>query len=224
MFRRVTELMPDCRWGYSNLGATYYSSGQLGEAAAMFKRSLEIQPDATAYSNLAVIYFFNGRYAESARTFEEAAELEPRQYWLWGNLADAYRWTPGEKDRAAKTYARAIELAEQAREVNPRDTDALESLAMYYAKSGATEKARQLIGQALAAAPQNVDVLGKAIEVYAAVGDLQKALQYLKSAVNAGYSRKEIKANPELTTLREMHEYREIMAASKTANPGPVGH
>jgi len=224
MFRRVTELMPDCRWGYSNLGATYYSSGQLAEAAAMFKRTLEIQPDATAYSNLAVIYFFNGRYAESARTFEKAAELEPQQYWLWGNLADAYRWTPGEKGRAAKTYARAIELAKQAREVNPRDTDALESLAMYYAKSGTTEKARQLIGQALTAAPKNVDILGKAIEVYAAVGDRQKALQYLKSAVEAGYSRQEIEANPELTTLREMREYREIMAAAKTATQGPVGH
>jgi serine/threonine protein kinase/tetratricopeptide (TPR) repeat protein len=220
MFRRVTELTPDSRWGYTNLGATYYSAGRLDEAAAMYKRTLEIQPDAAAYSNLAVIYFFTGRYAESARTFEKAAELEPQQYVLWGNLADAYRWTPEEKDRAPKTYARAIELAEQAREVNPRDNDAIESLALYYAKSGATEKARQLIGQALAAAPQNVDVLGKAVEVYAAVGDRQKALQYLKSAVHAGYSRKEIEANPELTSLREMREYQEIMAAPKTTNPG----
>ncbi len=215
MFQRVTELTPDNRRGYTNLGGAYYSLGRLDEAAAMFRRTLEIRPDATAYSNLGVITFFTGHYAESVGTFEKAAELEPQSYWIWGNLADAYRWAPGEKGRAKDAYTRAIGLVEKHLEVNPRDTDALGALALYEAKSGALEKARQLIGQALTIAPTDVAVLSKAVEVYSLAGEQQKALDCLKGAVQAGYPRFELEANPELARLRNDPRYREIMAEAK---------
>jgi hypothetical protein len=64
------------------------------------------------YSNLGVVTFFTGHYQESARMFQKATELEPQSYIYRGNLADAYRWTPGEKDRAGPSYAEAIVLAE----------------------------------------------------------------------------------------------------------------
>ena len=148
--------------------------------------------------------------------FEKAVELEPQTYWVWGNLADAYRWTPGKQDRAKATYARAIGLAERALEVNPRDTDALGSLASYEVKSGGLEKARQLIGQALAISPKDADVLNEAVEVYALAGERQKALDCLKNAVQAGYPHFELEANPELAGLRNDPRYREIMAEAKT--------
>jgi non-specific serine/threonine protein kinase len=216
MFQRVTELTPDNRWGYTNLGVAYYHLGRLDEASAMWRRTLEIRPDATAYSNLGVMTFFTGHYAESVGAFEKAAELEPQSYSCWGNLADAYRWTPRNKDRVKATYARAIGLAERELEVNPRDTDALGSLALYEAKSGALQKARQLIGQAMAIAPKDMDVLSQAVEVYTLAGEQQRALDCLKSAVHGGYPRFEIEANPELATLRNDPRYREIMAEAKT--------
>jgi tetratricopeptide (TPR) repeat protein len=212
IFQRVTELTPDNRWGYTNLGVAYYNLGRLDQAAAMWRRTLEIRPDATAYSNLGVVTFFKGHYAESVGLFEKAAELEPQSYMCWGNLADAYRWAPGDKDRARATYARAIGLAERDLEVNPRDTNALGSLGQYEAKSGAPEKARQLIGRALQIASKDVDVLSQAVEVYAVTGDQQKALECLKSAVQGGYPRFEIEANPELAGLRRDPRYRESMA------------
>jgi eukaryotic-like serine/threonine-protein kinase len=209
-------LTPDNRWGYTNLGVAYYHLGRLDEAAAMWQRTLRIRPDATAYSNLGTAAFFTGHYAESVGPFEKAVELEPQTYWMWGNLADAYRWTPGEKDRAKATYARAIALAERDLEVNPRDTNALGSLAQYHAKSGAPEKARQSISQALAIAPKDVDLLSSAVEVYALAGEQQKALDCLKNAVQGGYPRFELEANPELAGLRSDPRYREIMAEAKT--------
>ena len=217
MSQRITELTPDNRWGYTNMGGAYYHLGRLDEAAAMWRRTLAIRPDATAYSNLGVVTFFTGHYAESVRTFEKAVELETQSYWMWGNLADAYRWAPGEKDRAKATYARAIGLAERELEVNARDTNALGSLSDYQAKSGALEKARQSISHALAIAPNDVDLLGQAVEVYAVAGDQQKALDYLKSAVQSGYPRFEIEANPELAGLRNSPRYREIMARAPTS-------
>ena len=119
--------------------------------------------------------------------FEKAAELEPQNYLYRGNLADAYRWTPGEKDRAKTNYAQAIGLAERDLEVNPRDTHALGYLGLYEAKSGDLEKARLSIGQALNLAPKDVNVLSMAAEVYAVTGDQQKALDCLKGAVQGGY-------------------------------------
>jgi len=216
MFQPVTELTPDNCYGYSNLGLAHYRLGQLDEAATMFRRSLEIHPNAPAYSNLGVIAFFTGHYAESVRRFEKATELEPQSYRCWGNLADAYRWTPGDRDRAKATYARAIRLAERALEVNRRDTDALGYLALYEPKSGELERARQLIGQALATAPRDVDVLSKAVEVYTLAGDEQKALDYQKGAVRGSYSRFELQANPELAGSRSDPTYREIMAEAPT--------
>lgn len=181
----------------------------------MWRRTLEIRPDATAYTNLGTATFFTGRYAESVGPLEKAVELEPQSYLCWGNLADAYRWTPREQDRAKATYARAIGLAERALEVNPRDTDALGSLAMYEAKSGDLAKARALIGQTLAIAPKDVDVLSLAVEVYTLAGEQQKALDCLTSAVQSGYPRSEIEANPELAGLRNNPRYREIMAEAQ---------
>jgi serine/threonine-protein kinase len=144
--------------------------------------------------------------------FEKAAELERQNYRYWGNLADAYRWTPGEKNRAKASYAQAIGLAERDLGVNPRDTDLLGYLALYQAKSGEPEKARQSIGQALALAPKDVNVLSMAAEVYAVTGDQQKALDCLKGAVDGGYPHFELEANPELAALRSDPRYREIMA------------
>ena len=149
--------------------------------------------------------------------FEKAVELEPQYYLYRGNLADAYRWTPGEKDRAKPTYAQAIALVQRDLEVNPRDTDALAYLALYEAKSGELEKARLSIGQALNLAPKDVNVLSMAAEVYVVTGDRQKALDCLKSAVQGGYPRFELEHNPELDGLRNDPRYREIMAAAKTA-------
>jgi len=120
------------------------------------------------------------------------------------------------------SHSAAIPFAEQALAVNPRDTDALSSLALYQAKSGEREKARQLIGRALAIAPKDVDVLGEAAEVFAVTGEEQKALDCLKSAVQGGYPRFEIEANPELAGVRNSPAYREIMARPSTEGSGPV--
>jgi serine/threonine protein kinase/tetratricopeptide (TPR) repeat protein/TolB-like protein len=216
MFRRMTELTPDNRWGYTNMGLAYYNLVQLDKATAMFRRTLQLQPDAGAYSNLGVVYFYTGHHADSARMFEKAVELEPQSYLYRGNLADAYRWTPGEKDRAKPNYVQAIGLVQRDLEVNPRDTDALGYLALYEAKSGDLEKAREPIGQALALAPKDVNVQSMAAEVYAVMGDQQKALHCLKSAVQGGYPRFELEHNPELDGLRNDPRYREIMAEPET--------
>ena len=73
--------------------------------------------------------------------FEKAIELGVNNYIVWGNLADAYRYTPGYKEKAEEAYQKAIQLAEKEVKINPKDSLVLARLARYYAASGNNEKA-----------------------------------------------------------------------------------
>ena len=98
----------------SNLGAAYFLLGDFGNAAAAFRRSVEIAPTGEGYSNSATMYYFDGRYDDAAAMFEKAVKLAPQDHSLWGNLADAYRYSK------AKTGARAGDLCEGGR-TRPRE-------------------------------------------------------------------------------------------------------
>ena len=51
-----------------------------------------------------------GRYDEAVAPLEKAVSLAPNRYLYWGNLADAYRWSSGQKAKAGDAYARAIDM------------------------------------------------------------------------------------------------------------------
>ncbi|MBI4462512.1 MAG: tetratricopeptide repeat protein, partial [Acidobacteria bacterium] len=188
MFQRVVELTPDNAPGFSSLGGMYYFLGDFEQAAAMFRRSLEIAPTGVAYSNAGTMYFFAGNYPEAIRMFEKAVELEPQDYRHWGNLADAYRWTPGQEARARGAYSQAIALAREQLKVNPRHPDIQSSLSLYYAKTGEPDQAQRALRQALSLAPSDVNVQYKAAVVWNLLGDQEQSLAALEQAVRAGYS------------------------------------
>ncbi len=51
------------------------------------------------------------------QAFERAAEVQRSNSLQWGNLGDAYRWVPGNADKAKDAYVRTIQLLhEQIRE------------------------------------------------------------------------------------------------------------
>ena len=108
-FERALQLTPDKGLVERNLGGAYHQLGRDDEAAAALQRSLEIKPTALAFSNLGTIVFL-GRVPESVSAFEKATVLAPSQYVNWGNLADAYRWLPGQHQKAREAYGKAIKL------------------------------------------------------------------------------------------------------------------
>ena len=70
-------LTPDNILVLRNLGGAYHAVDRTEDAATMFQRALEIEPQATIYNNLATMRFFQGRYAESVRAFEKSDRAEP---------------------------------------------------------------------------------------------------------------------------------------------------
>src|SRR5258708_26198494 len=94
LFSQVTSRAPDSFVGYYNLGGVRVLQGKYDEAIPFLERSLSIRPTANALSNLGTAHFQMRRYAESATDFERAVKLDSKNYEVWGNLCDAYYWTP----------------------------------------------------------------------------------------------------------------------------------
>jgi serine/threonine protein kinase/tetratricopeptide (TPR) repeat protein len=196
-FQEVIRLAPDSYLGYANAGASYYFKGDLEEAESNFKRALEIKPDYDlALSNLGTLYFFSGRYQEATDLFERAVAVNDKDFFNWGNLADAYRWGDGRADEAAAAYRKAIDLCDNQLRVNPNDAIVLADQAYFHAMVGAREDAIQAIGRALELLPSDIDVQHRGAQVFQALGEKKRAQELLEEALRNGYPQDEIDADP----------------------------
>jgi tetratricopeptide (TPR) repeat protein/TolB-like protein len=201
-FRRVAELVPDNYIVYRNLGGLHVMMGRREKAADFLQRSLALKPSATAYSNLGTLRFQEEHYPEAAALFERAISLAPRDHVLPGNLGDALRHIPGRAAEAKPVYERAIQLAEDFLQVNPKDPAARASLARYCVFSGSVPRALEEIDKARSLAPANLPIMISAALVFERAGQRDQALANLLRALQEGYARADVEKNPDLKELR----------------------
>jgi eukaryotic-like serine/threonine-protein kinase len=191
MYTEMIALAPDSFRGYSNLGAMYLLQGRYKDAIPQFQRSVAVYPTLDAYSNLATAYFFQGSFAEAAHTDEKALQFggsDTMAYIGWGNLAEAYYWSPGERQRADDAYNKAISSAKDRIKVNPRDLSALHYLALYEAMLGHNTEALSYLERALQLSSNDPELLFNAAKIYSRLGKEEMALTFVEKAVAAGYS------------------------------------
>ena len=203
LFKRVTELLPDSSRGFANLGAALQSAGRYDEAMSAYQRSLQIAPNAVAWSNYGGCQFSLGQYAASCTSFEKATQLMPNDFTLWMNLGDAYRWTPGQKEKANAAYARAIDAARATLKINPASAIAHAVAASALAKSGHPTEAKHEIDEALKLDPTNANVLYQAAVISTIRSERDSALMWTRRAVSAGYPPADASRDPELSSLRK---------------------
>ena len=141
--------------------------------------------------------------------FEKAVESNPMDEQLLGNLADAYR-ASGQMQQAVTTYDKAIALAYQQLQVNPRSADVMGDLALYYAKKGDSRNALQYIRQARSINPADLQLLYSDVQVNAMTGHDTEAMQLLKQALQKGYSVAEAQGDPELNKLKGLPEFSKL--------------
>ena len=211
-WRKVTQLAPDNVWGYMNVGDAYFNTGQFEMADKYFRQGLEIVPDdPDLYSNIGTVNFFLGRFTEDVEYTKKAVALRPQKFDYWGNLADAYQMIPGETDKAATSYRQAISLAEKLLAVNPSDSDVLSALAHYHSRIADRVQARAYLDTAIRNSPNDVDILLTACLVHLDAGEKTESLKWLERAVQAGYPREQLIANPELASLRPEPEFNRLV-------------
>ncbi len=215
MFRKVTQLAPGNHQAFYNLCGADYLLGKWDEAERMCEKSLAIRPSASAYSNLGTITFYEGHFERSAQYFDKAVKLEPRNSELWGNLADAYRWSPGGRAKALSAYSKAASLVREGLRVNPKSYRLLGDLSTYEAKSSHIKQATQDLQKALSLAPKDYQLMYNAAIVYHLAGQQAKALDYLRRAVEGGYPAQSIRIDPEWTSMNANPEFLKIIGTQE---------
>ena len=196
MYQQATAISPDNFDSYSDLGGIYVMSGRYAEAIPFLQRSAAIRPSAAAFSNLGAAFFFERKFPDAAHSYQQATALDDKQFQLFGNLAEAYYWTPGQMSRARANYDKAIELAQQQMAVNPKDAEVNADLGLFYAMIGSNQHGKQYIETALTLAPKDPAVLYQAASVYAQMDDKKEVLDLLSRALAAGLSTTNIQHNP----------------------------
>jgi serine/threonine-protein kinase len=216
MFTQVTSLAPDSFIGFYNLGGVRVLQGKYGEAIPFLERSLSIRPTANALSNLGTAHFQMRRYEESATDFERAVKLDSKSYELWGNLGDAYYWTPGRRAEAAGAYSTALTLGEENLRHNPRDAQLVAYLGQYHAMRGEQKPALDKIEAALRLQPKSPDVLITSAIVYQQLGDSNRALNMLERAVSLGITPETLKDTPNFGALSANPRFLALIHGSHT--------
>ncbi|HZT73481.1 MAG TPA: tetratricopeptide repeat protein [Terriglobales bacterium] len=211
-YRRVTQLAPDNQLGYLNTGAVLLAQGKYQASLAPLQRAVALSPTADGYSNLGVAYFYLHQYAQSVPYFQKAVEMRPHAETDLGNLADALRWS-GQTAAAKERYDRAIALAFQELQVNPRDADTMGDLAMYYAKEGNDAEAAQFARRARAIAPDDVALMYSQAVVDALGHRPDAAMAMLRQAVAHGYSATTVRQDPELAALQKRADFAALVGA-----------
>jgi tetratricopeptide (TPR) repeat protein len=210
MFAKVVLIAPDSFRGWSNLGGTYVNEGRYQEGIETVQHSISIRPTYRAYSNLATAYFDLRRFDDAAREYTLALQQDDRDYVVWGNLGDACDYS-GDKAGASAAYRKAITLARESLEVNPKDARTLGNLALYYSDIKDGKLASQTIDRALQFAPSDLDVLLDAALVHNSSGDIEQTLHRLKRALKQGLSPETVRDAPAFDKLRGDARFRALL-------------
>jgi len=132
---------------------------------------------------------------------------------LWVNLADAYRWCPGDRAKSAETYDRAIRLTQDAIALNPNDAVARAIAAGCHAKRGETDAAQSQLRLALKLDPTNPVVLYQAAIVANIRGDRDGALTWLQRSIASGRAAADVAHDPEMANLRTDPRFQKALKA-----------
>jgi len=217
-FRHAARAAPENPDAHINLGAILYYQDRREEAKKAFEDALVLEPNAAAYSNLGVLYFEEARYGDAAEMFESAVELADEdfpadQYDLVGNLASAQYWA-GERESAAASFERAIELGESCLEERSEDQSVMADLAGYYGMVGQHDRGIELLEAVTRKEIHDPYLMGAIAENYEDLGERERAVEWIGTALDSGLAVDWIERRPSFNSLREDDRYRELVQQS----------
>ncbi|MBI2267658.1 MAG: tetratricopeptide repeat protein [Armatimonadetes bacterium] len=147
------------------LGVLVASQGQLDEAIAYLRKSLEASPgNAIVHNYLGLYYLEKGLEKEAEGEFQEVVRLAPDE---------------------ALAYEKLAEISQRRGRASQNTVVWLRSAADNYAKKDALPEAIRVYEKILEVEPQSKDVLGRLGELYGAQGRLDLAIAASKRLADA---------------------------------------
>lgn len=213
-FRQGLYVAPDNVQGYANLAQTLHMQGKTREAIRTIQDGLKIRKNTNLYNNLGTYLFFQGQYEQAAQAFERMLKLDgnSHDYLAWANLADAQRYIPHKSQDAKASYERAVQLLLVDLKKRPNHEGLNSRLALYAAKAGDFETARDALLIATGKAVKDPRTFYRIMVVHEIMGDRTSALEMMGRALKAGYPLNEIANDPDLARLRQDRVYQMIIS------------
>jgi Flp pilus assembly protein TadD len=128
----------------------------------------------------------------------------------YSNLGDAL-WIAGRRGEATVAFNAAERSAVAALDIDPNETNRRMDLAWIRAMLGDSDSARSLIDSALAKAPDDPYVYYIDALIWLRADDAGEALSALQIAVDKGYPKTLLAAEPHLARLRQHPRFNEIL-------------
>ena len=160
IWRRTLACTSRNYFAHNNLGVALTDRGQVAEAVAHYRKSLEIEPDfAETYNNLGEILRRQGKPDEAIALFRRGLAIDPRYTEAHYNLGIASA-SQGRLDEAEDQFRQTLKI-------DPNHAGAHNNLGVVLAFQGRLDEAAQHYREAIRIKPDNAEArnnLGMALQ------------------------------------------------------------
>jgi tetratricopeptide (TPR) repeat protein len=175
----------------NKVGIAYHQMMQLETAKKYYERAVKLNPKySEAINNLGTIYYWKKSYRRAVSQYKKALQFSPNSASIYSNLGTAFF--------ARKNYDEAMKAYETAMKLDPEVFEHRSSAGTLLQERTVEERAKFHYYQA---------------KLYAKQGMNERALLCLRKALEEGLKeRDKIGDEPAFETLRELPEFKEILA------------
>jgi tetratricopeptide (TPR) repeat protein len=174
--QKLLQAQPDSATLLTDLGQAYRAKGDLPMAAQEFQKAIQRgSKDPLPYFLLGFTLDASGKPSEAIQTYRQALVLRPNDSLTMNNLAYALADSANPKD-----LDEALQLAQRALEISPREPDLRDTLGWVWLKKGKPDTALQLFTELCRDTPANPSYrlhLGLALLAKGNTGGAQKTLE-----------------------------------------------
>jgi adenylate cyclase len=209
-YREVVDVEPQNATGWGNLGTSLMLAGDFAEAGRGLERAVQLEPVPRALMNLGLFHYYLGEFAQAEAALRRAIQMAPQDYLLRSALGDALAGA-GDTSGAQQVFAAAERLLRPQLDVNTRDAGITMDLAWITAMLDRLDDSERLIASALELAPKDPYVHFYDALIKLRRGEPDAALDQLEAAVEMGYSRALIRAEPHLAPLRDRERFANLV-------------
>ncbi len=177
----------------NKIGIAYHQMQQLDAARKSYEQALKAKPDyVEAMNNIGTVYYAKKSYRRAISWYNKALRRVPeetRSASIYMNLGTAYF--------ARKQYEKCTQAYQTAMRLDPDVFERHGNFGVMLEERSVEERAKYHFYLA---------------KLYAQGGRNELALQYLRKALEEGYKDKKIAEQPEFATIRELPEFKQLLA------------
>jgi tetratricopeptide (TPR) repeat protein len=178
LLKRATEVQPDHRRAWDQLGRAYLEFGQLDAAIDALRKQIAINGyDLYAYNNLGRAYAAQHKYTDAEAAYQKQIEINPLDEYAHANLGKLY--VDWQKDRPA------VAELEKAIAISPKNATLRIRLGQAYLGLGDHDRARAAFDRAVEIHPDARSWNEIAYQLALHRVDLDLAHRYAESAVSS---------------------------------------